>query len=500
MATETVVAESAAEPFLLQSLKTRFTSAYSAIAWPKALGVSLDMPVPPRLQSFAWNPGHRNEPKVIPQNNISNIITLEEMRHYSDIFFNEVNPTFGIVDRELYGPRSADFWISQKRGTDFEALICGVVALGSYFSGHSPLVAEAQVVEQGRLLLDLTFAHAPGWLSLKHVQAWVLRAIYLRSTTRPHLAWMASNTAIHVAEALGLHREITDSQISRDVPRLISMLEITIRRKVFWMAMGINQFLASEYGRTRATIELVCCQPPPSQTHDISTETLAIFQSVPPTQNLLGRGPELLEVLESAMALPANSPFLGLLRADSCFCTFRMLRSTNLNLTCAQVASLLGVIRVALDGATFLVSMTQPWWNIVGTPFHSVCVLLSLDVSESLAMIPLALETLKNVTTKFDSHLSREALRTAHALVQAAHAKRRKELENIDKGLSVVGSAITSPGPDSVSPAVNLEWSMNNDLGLSDFLDFGGYGFENEALCIPSNIDLFASVNQNNGL
>ena len=499
MATESLLTESESEPFLLQSLKTRFTSAYSAIAWAKALGASLDMPTPPRLQSFAWNPGNRPEPKVIPQTNICNIITLEEMRRFSDVYFNEINPTFAVADRELYVKRSADFWISQKRGTDFEAMMCGVVALGSYFSTYSPLPAEAEVVEQGRLLLDLTFAHAPGWLSVKHVQAWILRALYLRSTTRPHLAWMASNTAVHIAEALGLHREITESQIKRDIPRLISMSEIGIRRKVFWMAMALNQFLACEYGRTRVTIELTCCQLPPSQTHDLSTQTLAILQSVPRSQNLLGRGPELLEALECTMALPVNSPFLGLLRADACFCTFRMLRSTNVSLSPAQIASLLEVIRVALDGATFLVSMAQPWWNVVGTPFHSVCVLLSLGISESLAMVPAALETLKNATTKYDSHLSREALRTAHALVQAARTKRSKELESLDRGLNVIGSAVPSPGPQSVSSGVNLEWSMDNDLGLSDFLDFGGYGFEN-ATFLPPNMDLFASVGQSSGL
>ena len=498
MATESVVMDSEAEPFLLRSLKTRFTSAYSAIAWPKALGASLDMPTPPRLQSFAWNPGNRTEPKVVPQNTISNIISLEEMKRFSNIFFNEVNSIFGLIDRETFVKKSDEFWILHKRGTDFEALTCGIVALGSYFS-PVPLPAEAHIVEHGRLLLDLTFAHAPAWLSLNHVQAWILRAIYLRSTTRPHLAWMASNTAVHIAEALGLHREITESQMKRDIPRLISTSEINIRRKIFWMAMAVNQFFASEYGRTRVSIELIGCHLPTSNSDEISSQTLAILQSVPRSQNMLGRAPELLEALQTAMALAVKSPFLGLLRADACFCTFRMLRSTNVSLSSTQIASLLEVIRVALDGAKFLVSMRHPWWNVVGTPFHSVCVLLSLGTSESLAMIPAALETLKNVSANYNSHLSREALRTSHALVQGAREKKRKELENLDRGVEVIGCVLQSPGPDSVSPGINFEWPMNNDLGLSDFLDFGGYGFENGAF-LPPNLDLFASVDQSGGL
>ena len=492
VAAESLVTSSEAEPFLLRSLKTRFTGAYSAIAWPRALGVSLNMPNPPRLQSYAWNPGNRAEPKVVPQNSLTNIISLDEMKRYSNVFFNEVNPIFGLVDRDIFTTKSEEFWISHKRGTDFESVTCGIIALGSYFS-PIPLPTEVQVVEQGRLLLDLTFAHAPGWLAFDHVQAWILRALYLRCTTRPHLAWMASNTAIHIAEALGMHRELTEGQMKRDITRLIDAVEVHMRRKLFWTAVAVNQFLSAENGRSRAPIELIGCQQPTSNSNELFIQTLAILQSVPKTLNLLGRGPELLDTLQSAMGLPVESPFLGLLRADACFCTFRMLRSTNMSLSAVHIASLLEVIRVALDGAKFLVSMRHPWWNIVGTPFHSVCILLSLGTSKSLAMIPQALETLKTASTTYDSHLSREAIRTAHALVQGAREKRRKELVSLDCGVEALGSASQPPDSGSTSSGVEIEWSMDKDFGLSDFLDFGGYGFENETYLLP-NANLFASV------
>jgi hypothetical protein len=502
MATESIVTDPEVEHYLLRSLKTRYTSAYSAIAWPKALGASLDMPDPPRLQSYAWNPGNRREPKVVPQNNLTNIITLDEMKRYSDVFFNEVNPIFGVVNRQIFIKKSDELWILHKRGTDFESVTCGIVALGSYFS-PVPLPAEAEVVEHGRLLLDLTVAHAPGLVALNHVQAWILRALYLRSTTRPHLAWMASNNAVHVAEALGLHRELTESQTKHAIPQFMSaMSEIDMRRKIFWLAVAVNQFLAAEYGRTRAPIELISCQLPVAKPGEIILQTLDILQSVPKTQNMLGRGPELLETLQTAMVLPVKSPFQGLLRADACFCTFRLLRSTNVSLSAAQISTLLEVIRVALDGATVLLSMRHPWWNIVYTPFHIVCVLLALGTSESLAMIPSALETLKNVSITFDSHLSREAIRTAQQLIHGAREKKRKELESLDRGLEVLSSVSHSPGtgPGSVSSGMNFEWSMNNNnLGLSDFLDFGGYGFENEAFSLP-NADLFANTDQSGGL
>ena len=481
MTSEIRVTDPEAEGFLLRSLRTRFTSAYSAIAWPKALGASLDMPVPPRLQSYAWNSGNRAEPKVVPQNILTNIITMDEMKKYTNVFFNEINPIFGLVNREIFQKKSEEFWILHKRGTDFESVTCGMVALGSYFSPE-PLPAEAQVVEHLRLLLDLTVAHAPGWIAFNHVQAWILRAIYLRSTTRPHFAWLASNTAVHIAEALGLHRVIDEIQMKEDLHQLLNKSEIVMQRRVFWLAVALNQFLAAEYGRTRASVDLVSCILPTvdSKSDGLFLQTFAILQSVPKTQKLLGRGPELLETLTSAMALPANAPFLGLLRADACFCTFRMLRSTNVSLSTVQIASLLEIIRVALDATKFLASMRHPWWNIVGTSFHSMCILLSLGTSQSLAMIPSALETLKTVVETYDSHLSREALRTAQELVQGAREKKRKELESLDQGIEAVGGSLQSPGPQPAASWANFEWSMNNDnLGLSDFLDFGDYGFGN---------------------
>jgi hypothetical protein len=115
-------------------------------------------------------------------------------------------------------------------------------------------------------------------------------------------------------------------------------------------------------------------------------------------------------------------------------------------------------------------------------------------------MIPAALRTLQNATSKFDSHLSREALRTAHSLVQAARTKRGKELESLDIGLGVVGDFIPSPIQNSIPSGVNFQWStIDNEFGLSNFLDFDGYGFDNEA-SMPLPMDAFPEFEQNHNV
>jgi hypothetical protein len=117
---------------------------------------------------------------------LRDIISLDQLKLYSVIYFNEVHQFFGMLDQELY----------MAHATDFEACMCGVFALGSIFHGatHPPSPVspvEAQVVEHGRLLLELSTTYASALLSMKHVIAWVLRAIYLRFTTRPHFSWYA---------------------------------------------------------------------------------------------------------------------------------------------------------------------------------------------------------------------------------------------------------------------------------------------------------------------
>ena len=477
VATETFVQESQSDggPLLFYNLKTRFTSAYSAVAWPKSLGISLGLSNPPRLQAFGWNPGRRPEVKRMPQNNICNIITLDEVKYFADVYFREVHPFFGFISKEMFAIRSTEFWVSQKQGTDFEAVICGVIALGSYFSGSESCAAEAQVVEQGKVLLDLSIAYSPGLLSVKHVQAWILRALYLRSTTRPHLSWMASCNAVHIAEALGLHRDIGVSQMTHDMPHLfVKPAEEELRRRTFWVAVSLNQFFAAEYGRTRIQLDLIECPCVASEGGDLTSQTIAFLLAIPSPRKL-SETTELLTALNKIWSLPVEAPFLGLLRADAAFCVFRMLHSSSLSLPEANIHHLLDIIRCATDAASFLNTQQTPWWNIIGTQFHSVLVLLSIGTAESFAMIPLALKILKSTVVMYNSHLSNEALRTAQELVQGARDKIGKDLETLDQGLNIVGDLAQNSTGNTLPEMNDFEWQMDIDLGLSEFLNLGNF-------------------------
>lgn len=309
MGQESIVPDSNGKTHLLQHIKTRFTNAYSAVAWPKRLGLSLGLANPPRLQAFGWNAGTRPEQNYVPSTTIRDIVSLADMNYYAKLYFEVVHPFFGFLHPDWFASRTTDFWVVQQDGTDFEACLCGVYALGSYFSSDkqvSPL--EAQVVEHGRLLLDMSTAFPPAMISVKHVAAWILRTIYLRLTTRSHISWMASCTAVHLAESVGLHREINEIQRPRDIPQL----EIELRRRTFWVALRPHEYISTEYGRSSVVLHSIACLPIASDSGNITLETLAILHSVP-DHSYIGKSTELLEAFQIALELPAPSPFLVLL-------------------------------------------------------------------------------------------------------------------------------------------------------------------------------------------
>lgn len=108
---------------------------------------------------------------------------------------------------------------------------------------------------------------------------------------------MASCTAVHVAWAIGLHRELNEIQMRRDTAREVSALEVDIRRRTLWVVMAQHGSFDSEYGRTAVPLDTSSCQPLQSHARDSTAQLVAIMKSV-------------------STNLPADS------MADVCLCTF----------------------------------------------------------------------------------------------------------------------------------------------------------------------------------
>jgi hypothetical protein len=478
---------------------TRFTRVDSAIAFPRSLGLSLNADDLPRLQAIAWNSGTRVENLEVIQPNIFHYITLDDLETFPNTFFTSVNQIFDILNHEEFNHRVTRCWETQNIDDGFGVVLSGVMALGSLFSAHHTLTHEAEIVEQARLILDKTFAHSGVLLSVDFVVGWILRAIYLRSTTKPHVSWVASCMAMHIAESIGLHQEMSEIKTSgraQSQSRVMTETEIETRRRTFWAASSLNRLFSAQYGRTMITLQNIGCRYPIAVSGDGAENFISFIRLLPDLCDATNSASSsavvlLTEGLLRVSRVAIHKLPLILLRADAVFCIYRKLRYIGVTLSPIQIEVVLSVIRSALGAADSLALQLQQWWTIVGVPFHSICVLIALNTMESLTLLHKAMETLQNITNTFSSRRSKEALSTAHQLVKAAEKKRRGELECLQRCLNLntrmtTSTAVQTPSSEEQLDLPLFEWPTDDDLG---FLDFLGTGHANQDPSIAGGFD-----------
>lgn len=456
---------------------TSFTRVDSAIAFPRSLGLSLGADDAPKLQAFAWNTGTRAEAPAVVQPSIFEYISYEDIEKFSLIFFTSINPVFGLLTREDFNRRIIQSWETQSIDAGLEVVLCGTIALGSLFS-TPPFTHEPNVVEQARLTLDKTIAHTgSALLSLDFVHGWLLRALYLRCTANPHVSWLASSIALHIAESIGLHQEMRSVKTAtRTQSRVLTDAEIESRRKTFWVACSLNRLFAAQYGRSKINLQNVSCRYPGPDEEEDADDFIGLIRLMPDLcdATTLVSMPAIAPVTEALLSLARfrteKEPLL-LLRADCVFCVYRKMRHVGLGLSGLQSEAVISVIRAALVAADSLARQRHQWWMIIGVPFHSLCVLLALNTLDSLTLLQGAMETLQRVVGVVGSDGAREALRTAHGLVKGTEGSRRRELECLQRCVNLnaqVGEMVPVVGE---VPA--FEWPTDFELGFAEYWDTG---------------------------
>ena len=236
-------------------IKGRFCRASGSIVFPKLVGSALASKANLRLHSYGWNVNVRSETQPLSVSSIRRFLTFQEISIYSDRFFDTVNPSLRLINQSRYYDRSSKYWAAHGPcNKDFEALVSGVVSIGSLFA-ENPSMAEAQLIEYAKAVLDAGICYAPGGISLDQAAAWVLRTLYLRLTTRPNIAWISSCVTVHIAEAMALHIDLSHARLpEKELPA--NTLEFQdARRNLFHAALFLNTTISLEYGRSRVVLE-----------------------------------------------------------------------------------------------------------------------------------------------------------------------------------------------------------------------------------------------------
>ena len=457
-------------------LVSRFTTSYSAIAIPRDLGQYLNLSDAPRLHCYAWNTGMREEQSPNLGKRIFDLISVEDALKYTSIYFDNIHPLVAFLDRSHCTKFCIAAWEVKQMPADFEATICGVIALGSLFSSDSvPWSLETHVATRARALLEMNISTPLSRLSVKSVIAWLLWALYSRCTTRPHIAWIATCNAMHLAEAIGIHQEFGNMDLIRKRPREIALQETAYRRKTFWAAFSLNRLFSLEYGRSPVHLDSIRCSPiEPDEQSYVTLEFVQLCELLPTNKHDPKKVIEEQESLCLALQRLADHttqrvPF-SLLRADVCFSIYRKMRFLRMPMVRPQIEIIIRIIRAGLLEAKTLSCTLSKWWNVLSVVFHSICVLIALDTAASLGMLRNAMETLRSVTDAYNTHLAREALHTAERLVRGYHTKKSEETMWVGQALEVVTNGKDrSIGEDEAHPAPEFssmfEWPSGDDGG-----------------------------------
>jgi hypothetical protein len=458
---------------ILDPLKSRYMSQHSAVAFPRSLGVEFQSANPPPLHSFAWNCGIRPEEAPAAHTDLSHLISRDDFDRYSDIYNRTVQPPFGFLDWPYFIQRAEEYWNSPGRDLVFGALIGGVVALGSFFAFRNGHPRELDIVQHVKTVLeDPTFGRFP---SIDQINAWSLRTLYLRLSSRPHVAWLASCIALHLAEATGLHQEVQSVLLTTDAEgqtKRIDEAEVERARRTFWMTWSIHTIISYEYGRSAVILNSITCKPIKSSPGDFTAVHIQIAQLIPRDNMIVSsttHKEELAAGLEKLSQIPDDHPFISMSKADVCFCFYRRLRLLRQVLEKEAIQAIISIGNRAVEAANTFALAHHPWFNILSTTFQYICVLLAIDTSESLSHVSWVLNIFENIVRIVDTYLATEAFDTAKVLLRDSMAKKRRELGFLENADGVNGV---------VEQEVNINWDALLDPNFPDALmseDFSLY-------------------------
>ncbi|OZJ04692.1 hypothetical protein BZG36_02556 [Bifiguratus adelaidae] len=418
-------------PFL-EPIRSRFVSSDCAVAFARSLGVDLQIPDPPPIHPYAWKPNIRPELKLPIPSSIVRLVTQEDIHYYSSIYFEEIHPLYGFLDREAFFLQCEHLRGPNPPRRDFEAVLCGVIVLGSLFTHSVPCTVETQLAENARMILEMTVSQPGEYLSLYHVAGWILRTMYLRLTTRPHLSWITSCIMINIAESIGLHQEFMNLRLTTPHgPRMLSPEELELRRRTFWVAWSLNKFFSAEVGRSKAGLDNIGCRQFNPKAGDHTEDLIELAHMLP---DFTPQGSDLSEmtrrnvVFDNLLKMPSNLPAIALLKTDVCFALYRRYRLSNVKMSKDQISTILTIAQEGLDQAIVLSKKKRPWWNLLSVPFQCICVLLSIDTRESLVMVNPALDVLVQLEEVYQTELGAESVSMARHLVKSSRQKKEFEM------------------------------------------------------------------------
>lgn len=368
----------------------------------------------------------------------------------------------------IYAQRCRDYYhIPGNNAVAFAAVAAGVAALGSFLSpnGHP---GESGLVQYAKAILDDPLSIR--FQGVDHIVAWGMRMLYLRATTRPSNAWIASCTLMHLCETIGLHDEkhikkmaslAGSAALGHDADRL---------RRIFWISWAGHNILSYEYDRSPVVFRSVTCQPIIPISGSVADQFVQLAQVIPspnsPFQLKLQQSDSVEELFERLKALDEprfTHPFLVVTKADIAFCFYRRLYQLKNHIPGEIIQLIIDSGNAAVRAAEQQANQGRLFWNVIGSVFHYTCVLLSIDTSAASAHIGDAFKGLENLVKAADTGLTREALSIARHLLSLKTAKKQKDLADLEAVEAGYKFFQTPPTTEAATAVPDINWEIDWD-------------------------------------
>ncbi|KAE8555902.1 hypothetical protein EYB25_000600 [Talaromyces marneffei] len=407
------------------------------MAFPHILGVALGSNEPPRMRSFAYNFGIRPEEASTTHCFLGDLISEEDLSFFSGVYFSILGPIGDVMDPRIYPQRCRDYYHSSgSNAVAFAALAAGVAALGSFWSPNRH-PRESDLVQYAKAILD---DPAPMRLhGIDHIVAWGMRVFYLRATTRPSNAWIASCTQMHLCEAIGLHEEENIQKMASIAGAAAFGHDADRLRRIFWISWAGHNMLSYEYDRSPVQFRTVTCQSIIPVSGSVADQFVQLTQIIPSPNSPFqlewqptSPNEELIERLKVLGAFQAMHSFLVVTKAEIAFCFYRHLYQLKVHIPDEIIKFIIDNGNAALEAAELQANQGRLFWNVISSVFQYACILLAIDTPAASGHINVTFKSLENLVKAADTELTREALSMARHLLSLNIAKKRKELAQLE--------------------------------------------------------------------
>lgn len=414
-------------PGIFDEYKSRYAGASAAMAFPHVLGAALGSSTAPKMSPFAYNFGLRpEEASHLPHGgSLAQLIGEDDLAVYSAIYFHSLAPIGDLLDSKTYAKRCHDYYHDVGGGVNrltFGAIAAGVAALGSFLSRNRH-PREADLVRYTKTILDDPMSMR--MLCIDHVVAWGMRVLYLRATSRPNNAWIASCTLMHLVEAIGLHKEENIAKMA-SLPMSNALgYDADRMRRIFWIGWAGHAMISYEYDRTSVSFRDVTCRAINPKPGSFADQFVQIVQIIPAPNSSTE---ELCECITKLDGLAALHPFLVVTKADLAFCFYRRIYQLKMGMPNDIIQLVIDSGNAAVKAAEQLASQGRMFWNVIGSVFQYTCVLLAIDTPASSVHVAAAFASLEGLVKAADTQPTREALSMARHLLRLGTERKRREL------------------------------------------------------------------------